>query len=474
MIFSTVEFAFFFPVVFLLYWFVFKRNLRTQNIFLIGASYFFYACWDWRFLGLIFLSSLIDYLVGKQLGKISDQALRKRWLFLSLVVNLGVLVYFKYANFFIGAFADTFTLFGTRLSGQTLNIILPVGISFYTFQTLSYTIDVYRNKMAPVQNAVPFFAYVSFFPQLVAGPIERATSLLPQFNKSRIFSNEKATQGLQLILIGLFKKMVIADNCAIAVNTIFDNYTDYNGSTLFFGAVFFAFQIYGDFSGYSDIAIGTAKLLGFDLMKNFDMPYLSRNMGEFWRRWHISLSTWFRDYVYIPLGGSKYGNLRHFRNILIVFLLSGLWHGANYTFVVWGLVHAFFFIPLVVFKKHKTYLNYHNTKLFPDIRTSIQILITFTLVCLAWVFFRATNITEALQYLNKIFSMSLLETPKVSRILVIGLFGYMVLEWIQRNKEHILVMPKLPKPLRYLVYYVIIFTVIYYSAETQPFIYFQF
>ena len=298
--------------------------------------------------------------------------------------------------------------------------------------------------------------------------------LKPQFNKSRIFSNEKATQGLQLILIGLFKKMVIADNCAIAVNTIFDNYTDYNGSTLFFGAVFFAFQIYGDFSGYSDIAIGTAKLLGFDLMKNFDMPYLSRNMGEFWRRWHISLSTWFRDYVYIPLGGSKYGNLRHFRNILIVFLLSGLWHGANYTFVVWGLVHAFFFIPLVVFKKHKTYLNYHNTKLFPDIRTSIQILITFTLVCLAWVFFRATNITEALQYLNKIFSMSLLETPKVSRILVIGLFGYMVLEWIQRNKEHILVMPKLPKPLRYLVYYVIIFTVIYYSAETQPFIYFQF
>ena len=245
-------------------------------------------------------------------------------------------------------------------------------------------------------------------------------------------------------------------------------------SRVFFGAVFFAFQIYGDFSGYSDIAIGTAKLLGFDLMKNFDMPYLSRNMGEFWRRWHISLSTWFRDYVYIPLGGSKYGNLRHFRNILIVFLSSGLWHGANYTFVVWGLVHAFFFIPLVVFKKHKTYLNYRNTKLFPDIRTSIQILISFTLVCLAWVFFRATNITEALQYLNKIFSMSLLETPKVSRILVIGLFGYMVLEWIQRNKEHILVMPKLPKPLRYLVYYVIIFTIIYYSAETQPFIYFQF
>lgn len=474
MIFSTVEFAFFFPIVFLLYWFIFKKNLRTQNIFLIGASYFFYACWDWRFLGLIFISSLIDYWVGKQLDRTNNKSLRKQWLLLSLVVNLGLLAYFKYANFFIEAFTDTFTLFGAQLSGQTLNIILPVGISFYTFQTLSYTIDVYRKKMTPVHDPIPFFAYVSFFPQLVAGPIERATSLLPQFSKQRVFSNKKATQGLQLILIGLFKKMVIADHCAIAVNTIFSNYTEYNGSTLFFGAIFFAFQIYGDFSGYSDIAIGTAKLLGFDLMKNFDMPYLSRNMGEFWRRWHISLSTWFRDYVYIPLGGSKSNSINHFRNILIVFLLSGLWHGANYTFIAWGLVHALFFIPLVLFGKHKVYLNYQNTGVIPSIRTVVQILTTFVLVCLAWVFFRATTITEAFQYLNGIFSASLFETPKVSRILVLGLVCYMIIEWVQRNKEHLLVMPKLPKVIRYLIYYAIIWAIVYHSATTQPFIYFQF
>ena len=474
MIFSTVEFAFFLPLVFLCYWLVFNKRLLLQNIFLIGVSYFFYACWDWRFLGLIFLSSLVDFLVAKQIAKATLKNQKKRWLLISVITNLGLLGYFKYANFFIEAFTDTFTLFGSQFSQQTLHIILPVGISFYTFQTLSYTLDVYRDKIKAIPDPVPFFAYVSFFPQLVAGPIERATSLLPQFTKARTFSYEKASLGLKLILIGLFKKMVIADQCAIAVNAIFDQYTALNGSTLFFGAVFFAFQIYGDFSGYSDIAIGTGKLLGFDLMKNFNMPYLSRNMAEFWRRWHISLSSWFRDYLYIPLGGSKTGNLMHIRNIFVVFLISGLWHGANYTFIAWGFVHALFYIPFVFLSKHKTYTDYKTSSAIPNVKTLIQIAITFTLVCFAWVFFRAPSLTDALVYLKRIFSISFFERPNVSLYLVLALFLYMVFEWIQRNQDHLLVLPNSPRFIRQTIYYSVVLVILFYAAETQPFIYFQF
>ena len=318
MLFNTVDFAFFLPIVLLLYWTVFRKSLRLQNIFIVVISYFFYACWDWRFLGLIFLSSLVDFTVGYQFLKPLSNRLKKILLFVSVFFNIGLLFTFKYFNFFIDTFTDVFSFFGTQWQPSSISLILPVGISFYTFQTLSYTIDVYREKMVPTKNILQFFAFVSFFPQLVAGPIERASHLLPQFAKKRIFQHKLQVDGLQLILGGLFKKMVIADNCALIANQIFENYASQSGSTLFVGAVFFAFQIYGDFSGYSDIAIGSSRLLGFDLMKNFNFPYLSQNMSEFWKRWHISLSTWFRDYLYIPLGGSRVSKTRLVLNLSLI------------------------------------------------------------------------------------------------------------------------------------------------------------
>jgi D-alanyl-lipoteichoic acid acyltransferase DltB (MBOAT superfamily) len=394
----------------------------------------------------------------------------------SLLVNLGILGFFKYYNFFLESFQEVFSLFGRSIESSTLNILLPVGISFYTFQTLSYTIDVYRKRIEPTSNMLSFFAFVSFFPQLVAGPIERASNLLPQFEKKRLFDYAKSVDGLRLILLGLFKKMVIADNCALAVNEIFTNYSDYSGSTLFFGAFFFAFQIYGDFSGYSDIAIGSARLLGFDLMQNFNSPYLSRNLGEFWRRWHISLSTWFRDYVYIPLGGNQVSKAKWIRNIFIVFLLSGFWHGANWTFIIWGFIHAVFFLPLIFQKKHAdSREDADKGKIIPSLKTIFQIGSTFLIVLLAWVFFRAENVSHAFLYLEGIFSMSLFSFPTVSRGLVLFLIVYMIFEWLQRDKKHLLEIDFISsKPLRIAIYYSLVFLIFYFSGDTQPFIYFQF
>jgi D-alanyl-lipoteichoic acid acyltransferase DltB (MBOAT superfamily) len=476
MLFNTVDFAIFMPIVFLLYWFVFKKNIKIQNLFLLVVSYFFYACWDWRFLALIFLSSIVDYLIGLYLAKTEKKTQRKMLLFASLFVNLGILGFFKYYNFFLESFQEVFSLFGRSLESSTLNILLPVGISFYTFQTLSYTIDVYRKRIKPTHNVLSFFAFVSFFPQLVAGPIERASNLLPQFENKRQFDYAKSVDGLRLILLGLFKKMVIADNCALAVNEIFTHYPDYSGSTLFFGAFFFAFQIYGDFSGYSDIAIGSARLLGFDLMQNFNSPYLSRNLGEFWRRWHISLSTWFRDYVYIPLGGNQVSKTKWIRNIFIVFLISGFWHGANWTFIIWGFIHALFFLPFIFQKKQTEFSkNADQGKLLPSLKTIFQIGSTFLIVLLAWVFFRAENVTHAFLYLKGIFSMSLFSFPMVSRGLVLFLIIYMTFEWLQRDKKHLLEIDFISsKPLRIAIYYSLVFLIFYFSGDTQPFIYFQF
>ncbi|MCK5760566.1 MAG: MBOAT family protein, partial [Candidatus Delongbacteria bacterium] len=387
MLFNSIEFAIFLPIVFILYWFVFKKNLKAQNFFILTASYIFYGWWDWRFLSLIFFSSIVDYIVGIKLGKTEKPGLRKILLLTSISVNLGFLGFFKYFNFFSESFADAFTLFGTSIEPSRLNIILPVGISFYTFQTLSYSIDVYRKKLEPTNDIVAFFAFVSFFPQLVAGPIERATHLLPQFYKKRKFDYFRAVDGSRQILWGLFKKIVVADNCAVYANDIFKNYEQYSGGTLLLGGVFFAFQIYGDFSGYSDIAIGTGRLFGFSLMRNFAFPYFSRDIAEFWRRWHISLSTWFRDYVYIPLGGSKGSSLLKVRNIFIIFLVSGFWHGANWTFLAWGFLNALYFIPLMLLNKNR--INTDNAaqgKIFPSIKETFQILVTFLLTSFAWIF----------------------------------------------------------------------------------------
>jgi alginate O-acetyltransferase complex protein AlgI len=348
MLFNSIDFAIFLPVVFMLYWFVTNRNLKLQNLLVVVASYVFYGWWDWRFLSLIVFSTLVDFWVGIGLHREQKHSKRKALLFTSIIVNLGFLGFFKYFNFFLENFRTAFSFFGTEINASSLNIILPVGISFYTFQTLSYSIDLYRRKLEPTRDFIAFSAFVSFFPQLVAGPIERATNLLPQFYAKRRFNYAMAVDGMRQILWGLFKKVVIADRCAEYVNDIFANSADYTGSTLALGALFFAFQIYGDFSGYSDIAIGTSRLFGFNIMRNFHFPYFSRDMAEFWRRWHISLSTWFRDYVYIPLGGSRVNKATQIRNTLIIFVVSGFWHGANWTFIFWGLLNALYIIPLIL------------------------------------------------------------------------------------------------------------------------------
>ncbi len=473
MLFNTVDFAIFFPTVLLLYWTFFKKSLSLQNFFLVVVSYIFYAFWDWRFLSLIFLSTIVDYSVGLWLGKTKNLKKRKLLLGISLVFNLGLLMTFKYFNFFVETFVDAFALFGTSLKVTSWNILLPVGISFYTFQTMSYTIDLYRKRIEPTKDIVAFFAFVSFFPQLVAGPIERASHLLPQFKVKRTFNYNASVDGLRLILGGLFKKMVIADNCALLVNTIFANYEVASGSTLFFGAVFFAFQIYGDFSGYSDIAIGTARLMGFDLMKNFNYPYLSQNLSEFWRRWHISLSTWFRDYVYIPLGGSRVSKGRLIFNVFVVFIVSGLWHGANLTFVFWGFVHALFVIPVLLFFKKET--PFSKDKKLPTFPQLLRMGATFFIVVIAWVFFRSETLAMAFNYIGKIFSSSFFTMPIIPRSGILFLFCYMIVEWIQRHREHVLDIGYIKnKWFRYAIYYLVVFAIFYYAGDLQPFIYFQF
>lgn len=478
MLFNSVEFAIFLPIVFLLYWFVFNKSLRAQNFLVLVASYFFYGWWDWRFLSLIAFSSIVDYLVGIHLHKENNNRKRIWLLATSIIVNLGFLGFFKYFNFFAESFADAFTLLGQSIDPVRLDVVLPVGISFYTFQTLSYSIDIYRRKLEPTKDIIAFFSFVSFFPQLVAGPIERATNLLPQFSKERQFDYAKAVDGMRQILWGLFKKIVIADNCAEIVNDVFANYETYPGSTLVVAACLFSFQIYGDFSGYSDIAIGTARLFGFSLMRNFAFPYFSRDIAEFWRRWHISLSTWFRDYLYIPLGGSQGGLLNKVRNIFVIFIVSGFWHGANWTFIFWGALNALYFLPLLLLQKNRQNLdNITEGRLFPGIENIAKICFTFAITTLAWVFFRAESIGDAFLYLDRVFSASLLSFPDVfPKKLTLLIGGFVAVEWLGRHKQHALQLDdkRLPAAIRYLAYYAIVACILWFSGSQQEFIYFQF
>ncbi len=479
MLFNSIDFAIFVPIVFILYWFVTNKNRRVQNILLLIVSYIFYGWWDWRFLSLILFSSLVDYCVGIALSQTDVQRRRQLLLLTSIAVNLGFLGFFKYYNFFLDNFVEAFTFCGYTMDPQRLQIILPVGISFYTFQTLSYSIDVYRRKLEPTRDIVAFFAFVSFFPQLVAGPIERAKNLLPQFYKRRVFVYDKAVDGLRQILWGLFKKIVIADNCAIHANLIFDNYTDYSGSTLVLGAVFFAFQIYGDFSGYSDIAIGTARLFGFNLMRNFAFPYFSRDIAEFWRRWHISLSSWFRDYVYIPLGGSQVGGVwLKIRNIFVIFIVSGFWHGANWTFIAWGALNAAYFLPLMLLRKNRANTDIAaEGHLLPSIKEVLQIGLTFSLTLIAWILFRADSVYVAVHYFLGIFSWSLFSLPEVfprTALLLIVLLT--CVEWLQRERPHALHLDgsQIPGAVRWGIYVGIIIAIMSLGGGQQQFIYFQF
>jgi len=476
MLFNSLSFALFLPLIFTLYWLIRKKQLRLQNILLLLASYFFYACWDWRFMFLLIFSTLLDFFTGLKMEQKPNQ--RKFWFWLSICINLGFLGVFKYYNFFAESFAEAISNFGLKVNPWTLKVILPVGISFYTFHGLSYVIDIYKQRIKAERNFIDYSLFVSFFPLLVAGPIERATHLLPQIKRARNFDYTKAVDGLRQILWGLFKKIVIADQCATIANTLFNHSDAYSGSTLLLGAILFAFQIYGDFSGYSDIALGTARLFGIELLRNFAYPYFSRDIAEFWRRWHISLSTWFRDYLYIPLGGSKGGTWSKIRNTFIIFLVSGFWHGANWTFIVWGLLNALYIMPSIIFNTNRSNLDIVAAeRTWPSFKELLAILLTFALTVFAWIFFRANSVQHAFLIISSIGSASLFSIPQVLPIkLFLLLTLFILLEWNGRNEPYAIQKFGLKwiKPFRWGLYYALLLTIFYFAGEEQQFIYFQF
>lgn len=448
---------------------------------LLISSYVFYGWWDPRFLILIAFSTAVDFTIGLFLARVLERSLRKILLYSSIVLNIGLLFFFKYYGFFVENFADAFTLLGQDLSVSSLNIILPVGISFYTFQTLSYSIDVYKRKIEPTKDPIAFAAFVSFFPQLVAGPIERARNLLPQFSRERSFVYKHSVDGLRQILWGLFKKVVIADGCARYVNLIFDQPESFGGLTLVLGSMLFAIQIYGDFSGYSDIAIGLARLFGFNLMQNFAFPFFSRDFAEFWRRWHISLSTWFRDYIFIPMMKASKGTLvSKIFNVLFLFVISGFWHGANWTFIIWGGLSALLFLP-TIFLKHNRSTQIARGKIFPEFSELGSIILVFTLFSLSIVFFRAENTNHALRYYSNIVSNSLFRFDwsffgRNGIFLLMFLLFFLEVEWLGRNGKHALEQlgQIRSSSIRYSFYYFVLFLILFYGGVPQEFIYFQF
>lgn len=491
MLFNSLEFLLFLPIVFAIYWLL-RDRLKVQNLFVVVASYVFYGWWDWRFLILIVFTSFCSYISGRMLSRVSgggfDNHLdekKEKWrrkviTGTNIVVNLSILAVFKYYNFFAESFAEMMDALGWHVDYVTINVILPVGISFYTFQALSYSIDVYRGKIEPTKDMVAFFAYIAFFPQLVAGPIERATNLLPQMLKKRTFDYQNAVEGSKLIIWGFFKKIAIADTASGIVTSIYGDIGTYNATALWIGALLFTFQIYGDFSGYSDIAIGTARLFGVNLKKNFNLPYFSRNVAEFWKRWHISLNTWFVDYVYIPLGGSRVSKAVTIRNTFVIFLLSGLWHGANWTFVCWGLYHALLFVPLLLMHKQKKYGEFDNKVKFST-NEIISIVCTFILVVFGWVLFRAESIADAGQYIAGMLNIGNMGVPNINpkRLLVIleciiAIIVMLTIEYRRRGQDVVLNFHSSVKALNWAGYLAIAVWAWIFFAVGQTFIYFQF
>ena len=481
MLFNSIEFAVFLPVVFLLYWFVFNRSLKMQNIFIVIASYVFYAWWDWRFLGLIAFTSLSSYFSGLLIDRYRDTPRKAKAVSaLNIIVNLLILGAFKYYDFFATSFADAFL--GGKTDGLLLKLVLPVGISFYTFKALSYSIDVYRGKMEPTRDVIQFLAFVAFFPQLLAGPIDRATTLLPQFAKRRTFEYGTGVDGMRQILWGLFKKVVVADNCAMYVDQVFSSYQTQSGSTLLLAAIMYTFQIYGDFSGYSDMAIGTGKLFGFKFMQNFRVPYFSRDIAEFWRRWHISLTSWFRDYIYIPMGGSRCSRAKIVRNTFVVFLVSGLWHGANWTFIAWGAYHALLFLPLILLGKNRRYRDdVAQGRYLPSWKECGQMFLTFILVMFGWILFRSDSIIQALEYCRGMLQWGTLRAgyrlftlPEV-RGCTLAVLAMLSVEWLNRQEPHGLVLSKVKSPyVRTAIYFALVLAILCTYGSNQSFIYFQF
>ena len=484
MLFHSAEYLIFLPIVFVLHWYLSVDSFKVQNIVLLTSSYCFYGWWDWRFLSLILISTISDYLIGLRIYKSRDIKIRKSYLCLSILLNLGLLGFFKYFNFFIDSWVILLASFGyEQKSIWTLNVILPVGISFYTFQTMSYSLDLYYKKIKPSRDFFAFATFVSFFPQLVAGPIERASNLLPQFLSKRDLKFDNCIQGLRLFLWGMFKKLVIADSLGWRVDYIFDNFEILDGGTLILGLIYFSFQIYCDFSGYSDIAIGTAKLFNIDLRSNFRFPYFSRNIGEFWRRWHISLSSWFRDYLYIPLGGSKKGRWTSIRNIFIIFIASGFWHGANWTFLSWGLIHALFFCPHFLLGRNRLYTKsiVSSKNIFPSFKELIQILTTFLTITLTWVFFRSDSIYDALLFLGNIFTK--IEIPSKYSEGFIYIILITVLDWKISKNDRLTSKLSSSKNIYKWIYLLALIIIIGFgtvslnflrNSNERPFIYFQF
>ncbi|MEM6800268.1 MAG: MBOAT family O-acyltransferase [Bacteroidota bacterium] len=480
MLYNTLEFSILYIAVFLLYWFATNKNLRAQNMLILVASYIFYGWWDWRFLSLVLGSSLTDYFVANQISEAESPAKKKAWLYLSLAVNLGLLGVFKYYGFFVDSFIDMFQMFGYELNERSTSIVLPVGISFYTFQTLSYTIDVYRGRFKATKEIVPFLAFVSFFPQLIAGPIERASNLLPQFFKQRKFDLQKAKDGLRQILWGLFKKVVIADTLGMAVDNIIGYHTEMTGSVLAMGILFFAIQLYCDFSGYSDMAIGTARLLGFKLMRNFNYPFFARDMLDFWRRWHISLTTWFKDYVFLSLSKGKMVSDKWIivRNYILTFTVSGLWHGANWTFVIWGLLHGIFQVPYLIWPQLRSKIQQTRPpfNFYGTLRAAFQMGLTLVLNLLALVFFFSESVSHAMSYFSQMFSSSLFSLPNIYRKELYWLLLFMGVEWIMmyRKKVFPLQIAEWHPVLRWGVYYSLTLVILYFNYDRRAFVYFQF
>ena len=485
MLFNSLQFVAFLLIVYAVYWFLCSKSTTQQNWVLLVASYVFYGFWDWRFLLLLMFSTFLDYFTGLRIGRSTSRTGKRTWLLISVVTNLGFLAFFKYFNFFSQSFSDLTGLFGLRLDRHILEVVLPVGISFYTFHGLSYVFDIYNGKIEPTTNFRNYSLFVCFFPLLVAGPIERATHLLPQVNRKRVFSRTATVDGLRQMLWGYIKKMVIADSCARYTSIIFANHGDYRGSTLVLGAFLFTIQIYGDFSGYSDIALGTARLFGFELLKNFNFPYFSRNMAEFWRRWHISLSSWFRDYLYFPLGGSRGSRMKTVRNIFIIFLVSGFWHGANWTFIAWGFLNALYVLPSVIGKSNRVYLDTVAAgKTWPSFSEVVHMTITFVLAMFAWILFRSVSIGQAFVYVRHIFSKDLLVIPFLrypelqdSAIVVVIIVPFLLIEWLGRESNYAIERLGLswPRYLRWGFYLFLIFSLgMFMDTNESAFIYFQF
>lgn len=479
MVVNSIDFLIFFIVVFLIYYFPLKEKTKAQNIFLLLVSYFFYGYADWKMLPLLIVATVVYYFMGLGILFFNRKGRRKNGyavLASGIVLGIGMLLYFKYVNFFITSFSQMFESLGLHTNVHTFNIVLPLGISFFTFRLISYLIEINRGMVYPTRNIVTFGLYVAFFPCLLSGPIDRPQNLIPQLKAKRCFNYEMAVDGLRQVLWGMFKKMVVADNLAVSVNYIWSDYANQSGSSLLLGVFFFSFQMYADFSGYSDMAIGTAKVLGFNVTKNFNYPYFARNISEFWSRWHMSLTTCFTNYIYIPLGGNQRGRLRQFFNIMVVFTVCGLWHGAGWNFVLWGLYNGVLFLPLVLKKRKKYTAVVAKGRLFPDLQDALRMVSTFLLINLGWVMLRADSVVSAYDYLAHIFNASLFTVPANNGMPVIYILLFVIVEWIQRDREYPLQIEcTLKHPaLKWSLYYVFIFVILFFSGRQSQFIYFQF